>query len=137
MAKGSIKKIFIYWLPVIAWAGVIFYLSGVSGLASNMTVFWDVFWRKLFHAGEFGLLNLLLWRALYYGEGVKFKKALGWSLFSTILFAVSDELHQAFVPLRQARWQDMAQDGLGAMAVSAILSFAQYKKVLPCFKLFN
>jgi hypothetical protein len=124
------KKILFYWLPPIAWAGVIFYLSSVSGLASNMTVFWDVFWRKLFHAGEFGLLNLLLWRALYYGEKIPFKKALGWSLALTILFAISDEFHQTFVPLREGRWQDVAQDSLGAMAVSAVLFFAQYKNIL-------
>lgn len=111
------KKFLIYWLPPVLWAGAIFYLSGVSGLASNMTVFWDVFWRKLFHAGEFGLLNLLLWRALYYGQGISLKKALWWSLSLTILYAVSDELHQSFVPNRQCRWQDMAQDSLGVMAV--------------------
>lgn len=117
-----------YWLPPVAWAGVIFYLSGVSGLASDMSVFWDVFWRKLFHAGEFGLMNLLLWRALYYGnsraqlgEGVGFRKAFFWSLFLTILYAVSDELHQAFVPLRQCRWQDVAQDSLGVLLTSIAL----------------
>jgi len=113
---------------VILWAGIIFYLSGISGLASNMSVFWDVFWRKLFHAGEFGLLNLLLWRALYYsnsraqlGESISFKKALLWSSVLTILYAASDELHQAFVPLRQARWQDVAQDGLGALLTSFVI----------------
>ena len=113
---------------MILWAGIIFYLSGISGLASNMSVFWDVFWRKLFHAGEFGLLNLLLWRALYYsnsraqlGESISFKKALLWSSVLTILYAASDELHQAFVPLRQARWQDVAQDGLGALLTSFVI----------------
>lgn len=115
------KKFLIYWLPVILWAGVIFYLSGISGLASNLPVFWDVFWRKLFHAGEFGLLNLLLWRALYYGEGVSLKKALIWSLILTIFYAISDELHQYFVPSRQCRWQDVAQDSLGALLTSGVL----------------
>ena len=115
------KKFLFYWLPVILWAGVIFYLSGVPNLNSGLPVFWDVFWRKLFHAGEFGLLNLLLWRALYYGEGASFKKALGWSLIFTILYAISDELHQYFVPDRQARWQDAAQDSLGALLTSAAL----------------
>lgn len=124
MSENAMKKLIIYWLPPIVWAGIIFYLSGVSGLASSMTVFWDVFWRKLFHAGEFGLLNLLLWRALYYGEGIKFKKALLWSLFLTILFAVSDELHQYFVPLRQCRWQDVMQDSLGAIFISSLIFLA-------------
>lgn len=115
------KKFLFYWLPPILWAGVIFYLSSISGLASNMTVFWDVFWRKLFHAGEFGLLNLLLWRALFYGEEASFKKALWWSLMMTVLYAASDELHQYFVPNRQCRWQDVAQDSLGVLLTSAML----------------
>lgn len=119
------RKIIFYWFPPILWAGFIFYLSGVSGLASNMTVFWDVFWRKLFHAGEFGLLNLLLWRALYYGQSVNFKKALWWSLFFTVLYAISDELHQYFVPLRECRWQDVMQDSLGAILVSGGIYFWQ------------
>lgn len=117
-----------YWLPVMLWAGAIFYLSGVSGLASNLSVFWDVFWRKLFHAAEFGILNLLLWRALYYGESASFKKALWWSLILTILYAVSDELHQYFVPLRECRWQDVAQDSLGALFVGGGLYLWQRRK---------
>ncbi len=118
------KRILIYWLPPILWAGVIFYFSGVPNLNSGMQVFWDVFWRKLFHAGEFGLLNLLLWRALYYGEKVNFKKALWWSLIFTIFYAVSDELHQYFVPNRECRWQDVVQDSLGAIFISSLLFLA-------------
>jgi len=112
------KKFLIYWLPPILWAGGIFYLSSISGLSSNMAVFWDVFWRKLFHAAEFGILGLLLWRALYCGQGVNFKKALWWSLLFTVLYAVSDELHQSFVPNRECRWQDVVQDSLGAVFVA-------------------
>jgi len=94
-----------------------------------MQVFWDVFYRKLAHAAEFGILNLLLWRALYYGENVSFKKALLWSLLLTVLYAASDEFHQYFVPSRQARWQDVAQDSLGAMAVNFVLLLAKYKNI--------
>lgn len=126
----KIKNILFYWLPPILWASGIFYLSSLSGLSSSMTVFWDVFWRKLFHAMEFGVLNLLFWRALYYGQGISFKKALIWSLFLTVIYAISDELHQFFVPDRQCRWQDVAQDSLGGMAISFILLFARYKNIL-------
>lgn len=126
----SWKKFLIYWLPPILWAGGIFYLSGVSGLSSNMTVFWDVFWRKLFHAGEFGVLNLLLWRALYFGEKIEFKKALIWSLFFTVLYAISDELHQSFVPSRECRWQDMVQDSLGSAAVAGAIFLLHRIRIL-------
>ncbi|HRY52275.1 MAG TPA: VanZ family protein [Candidatus Portnoybacteria bacterium] len=121
-------KILKYWLPVGLWAGTIAYLSGIAGLSSDMTVFWDVFWRKLFHAGEFGLLNLLLWRALFFGDRVNFKKSLWTSFILTVLYAVSDELHQYFVPSRQCRWQDMAQDSLGAIFISGLLYLWQRLK---------
>ncbi len=121
MSGKEMKKILIYWLPPIVWAGAIFYLSGVPNLNSGMPVFWDVFWRKLAHATEFGILNLLLWRALYYGENVNFRKALAWSFIFTVLYAIFDELHQYFVPLRECRWQDVAQDSLGAILTSMAL----------------
>ena len=106
------RKILIYWLPVIIWAGLIFYLSAISGLSSGLGAFWDVFWRKLAHATEFGILNLLLFRALS-GSAWSFKKVWWWSLILSVLYAVSDELHQYFIPLRECRWQDMAQDSFG------------------------
>lgn len=128
--KKRVKKPIKYWLPVVLWAGIIFYFSSVPNLNSGMAVFWDVFWRKLAHAAEFGILNLLLWRAFYYGENVGFKKALVWSLVLSALYAISDEGHQYFVPDRQCRWQDVAQDGLGALAVSFVLLLAKYKNIL-------
>jgi len=128
MSGNAMKKFIIYWLPPILWASVIFYLSGVPNLNSGLQIFWDVFWRKLAHAAEFGILNLLFWRALYYGENAGIKKALVWSLVFTMLYAVSDELHQYFVPLRQCRWQDVMQDSLGAIAVSAFLSFQRKRE---------
>lgn len=114
------KKFLIYWLPAVSWAGIIFYFSSVPNLNSGLAVFWDVFWRKLAHATEFGVLNLLLFRAMC-GHEVNFKKALGWSLILTVLYAVSDELHQSLVLLRECRWQDVAQDSLGAIFISCLI----------------
>jgi len=120
MGNNNIKKFIIYWLPPILWAGGIFYLSGISGLASDMSVFWDVFWRKLFHATEFGILNLLLFRALW-GYQMKMDKAIILSFILTALYAVSDEFHQYFVPSRECRLRDMGLDILGAMAAAVII----------------
>lgn len=104
-----------FWLPVILWAGLIFYLSGVPNLNSGMSAFYDVFFRKLAHAGEFGILTFLLLRALYFGKKMDFKKALIWSLFLAILYAFSDEFHQYFVPEREARLRDVGVDSLGVI----------------------
>jgi len=122
---GKYFKFLIYWLPPILWASGIFYLSSISGLASGLTVFWDVFWRKLFHATEFGILSLLFWRALHYGENVNLKKALCWSFLLTVLYAISDETHQYFVPNRECRLRDMGIDSLGVAAVMGVIFLLQ------------
>ena len=51
------------WLPVVAWAGLIFALSSVPDLGTGLGT-WDLVLRKLAHAAEFAVLGLLLLRAL-------------------------------------------------------------------------
>lgn len=107
------RKFFIYWLPVILWVGVIFYLSSRPGLASPLPVFYDVFLRKLAHAAEFGILFLLLFRAWRIGHKAGFATVLFWSLVVSVIYALFDEAHQYFVPLREARLRDVGIDSLG------------------------
>ena len=94
------------WLPVVAWAGLIFALSSISDLGTGLGT-WDLVLRKAAHAAEFAVLGFLLLRAL--GREVV-ALALG------IAYAVSDELHQHFVPGRQGSVLDVALDSLGVAA---------------------
>ena len=123
-------KFFKYWLPVLFWAGLIFYFSGVPNLNSGMAVFWDVFWRKLAHAGVFGFLFLLIFRALKIGHQIEFKKALVWSLILAVGYAFFDEAHQYFVPERQARLLDISFDSLGIFFVAAGCLFLKIRRAL-------
>ena len=68
---------------------------------------------KLFHAVEFGLFLFLAWRA----TGKRLIAA--WIL--TVAFAASDEVHQAFVPMRDASLFDVLADVLGATLVAGVL----------------
>jgi len=126
MHRSNIKKFIIYWLPVIFWAGIIFYLSAVPNLNSGLETFYDVFLRKLAHVTEFAVLNFLIFRALC-GYDVAFKKALVWGLIAAAFYAFSDEAHQYFVPLRQARLADVAIDNLGVLFASAIIFLVKRK----------
>lgn len=128
MVKQEIIKFFKHWSPAILWAAMIFYLSSVPGLNSGLDVFWDVFLRKLVHAGEFGILALLIFAALRRGYGVGFKKSLIWTFALTVLYAVSDELHQYFVPMREARAKDVGVDSLGVAFASALILLAHRLK---------
>ncbi len=121
--RNSYLKFLKYWLPVIFWAGLIFYFSCIPGLNSGMSVFYDVFSRKIAHAAIFGVLFLLIFRALKMGYEFSFKKALIWSLVLAILYAFSDEAHQYFVPERQARLKDVGVDSLGIFFTMFILLF--------------
>jgi VanZ family protein len=94
------------WAPVVAWAAVIFALSSVSDLGTGLGGLgtWDLVLRKIAHAAEFALLGLLLARAVH-DDRTAF--ALG------AAYAVSDEVHQHFVPGRVGAWYDVVVDAVG------------------------
>jgi VanZ family protein len=93
----------VLWLPVLAWAALIFALSSVPDLGTGLGG-WDLLLRKLAHAGEYAVLGALLLRAT---------GRTGVALALGILYAVSDEVHQAFVPGRAGSPVDVAIDAAG------------------------
>jgi VanZ family protein len=98
------------WLPVVAWAALIFAFSSVPDLGTGLGG-WDLVLRKIAHAAEYAVLGALLVRAS--GQaGVAF--TLG------ALYAVTDELHQTFVAGRHGSPIDVAIDAAG-IAVGIVL----------------
>lgn len=81
--------------------------------------------RKAAHAGEYGLLAVLVWMGL---AGSFRLLAVPWSWRRTVqalgicaLYAVSDEVHQAFVPTRFGNPWDVLLDTAGAaVALAAV-----------------
>ena len=104
---GSVVRL---WLPVVAWAMLIFALSSVPDLGTGLGG-WDLVLRKLAHAAEYAVLGALLLRATA-RPGIAF--VLG------SVYAVSDELHQAFVPGRAGSPLDVALDAVG-VAIGIVL----------------
>lgn len=100
------------WLPVAAWAALIFALSAIPSLGTGLGT-WDLVLRKLAHVGEYAILGALLLRALG-GERVVAAFALA------VAYAVSDEVHQSFVAGRRGSAVDVAIDAVGvALGVAA------------------
>jgi VanZ family protein len=102
---GSVatSRLLTAWLPVVVWAAVIFTFSSIPDLGTGLGT-WDLFLRKIAHAAEFALLGFLLVRAL----------GNEWAgLVAGIAYAVSDEVHQHFVPGRQAAVRDVLVDSAG------------------------
>lgn len=116
MIIKNLKLFIIYWFPVVAWAGVIFYLSNQPGLKSDLPWIYDFILRKIAHFTEFSILFLLIFRALK-SHLIEIKKALVWALVLTIFYAVSDEYHQSFVAERTASPIDVMIDSLGVLII--------------------
>jgi|SRR5919199_5337122 VanZ family protein len=100
------------WIPVLAWAAVIFALSAIPSLSTGLGT-WDVVLRKLAHVTEYAILGGLLYRALG-----REPAAIG----IASAYAVTDEVHQVFVPGRHGRPLDWAIDTAGAIVGVALLS---------------
>ena len=98
------------WLPVVAWAAVIFALSSIPHLGTGLGT-WDLVLRKLAHATEYGILGALLLRAL--GRP-------GLAALLAFAYAASDELHKHFVSGRHAAPLDVAIDAAGVLVGIAI-----------------
>ena len=101
------------WAPVVAWAALIFALSAQPNLRFVSDPGLDFVVRKLGHMGVFGILALLLWRAL--AETTAWRRLWAWAFALTVLYAASDELHQEFVAGRHPSAFDVGIDAIGAL----------------------
>lgn len=72
------------------------------------------FVRKAAHVAEYGVLGLAVAYPLY-AYGKRKRKMILWGEFICILYAVTDELHQLYVPGRAGRISDVVIDGIGAL----------------------
>ena len=108
------------WAPPLLYAGLVFALSAWSrpqDLIPEALLFHD----KLIHLCEYGVLGALLARALDAG-GRPSARVLAWAFAIGALYGASDELHQAFVPGRDASVYDWAADAAGtALGAAAFL----------------
>lgn len=97
------SRLLTVWLPVFAWAAVIFAFSSVPHLGTGLGT-WDLVLRKIAHTAEYAVLGALLARATA-------RPWLAWAL--GVLYAVSDEIHQTFVAGRHGSPIDVAIDAVG------------------------
>jgi VanZ family protein len=104
-----------YWLPVVAWMIVIFLLSSRHSVTVSPEYFLNFVFFKTLHIIEYAILFTLTTRALYRGgAGMMGRDVYVWAFIMTLVYAMSDELHQQFVPSRQGHLRDVIIDGVGA-----------------------
>ncbi|MBU3181006.1 VanZ family protein [Clostridium psychrophilum] len=82
--------------------------------------------RKNAHAFEYALLAVLVSNVLF-SLGLKGKNALTTIMFICLLFAVTDEFHQMFVPGRTSLVSDVIIDFSGSLVGIVLFYIAYYK----------
>jgi VanZ family protein len=116
-----IKRSFLYYhLPAILYAMLIFYVSGLREISPpSLGISWD---DKLYHFGEYFVFSLLIHVALrYYSQARIRDNIYVIGAIISVVFAVSDEIHQYFVPGRESSLLDLLADTLGAVLAQFVL----------------
>ena len=142
--KKISSAVWLAWLWVIIWMGLIFFFSsqpgkesselsqGISqflinlvtrifpGLEVDLQAF-HLFIRKNAHFFVYLILGLLVFRALLKSKPFCIRTGLI-ALLICFLYAVSDEFHQLFVPGRSGQISDVIIDTSGAITGLALYS---------------
>ena len=93
----------VYQLPALCWAAAIVVASSMPQVPTPDMG--PLTWDKTLHFGVFGILGFLALRAK--------PRPRGWATLASIGWAGLDEIHQAFVPGRDASPYDFLADVMG------------------------
>jgi len=102
-----------FWLPVLVCMGFIFYASSIPG--QNIPL---VFLNQdiAFHLIVYLVLGFLYARALKNTyTGMAAAKIILFTVIFGVVYGVTDELHQVFVPYRTVSGLDVLNDGIGSL----------------------
>jgi len=154
------RRIFISWTVVVLYLALIFYFSSQDGTEShkvsagllqylkvltlvlpeyvqNYLIKYlingngnlEFLLRKVAHFTEYFILSFIFYRAMIV-SGSRIKKSIIVTVIFCFLYAVSDEIHQLFVPGRVFAVRDIIIDTSGALLGMAIVGLKNYKKLI-------
>jgi VanZ family protein len=110
----------------LIWAAVIFFFSAQPSFGTGFGI-WDFVLRKTAHMVEFGILFVLLWRAIRQ-HVVRDGYALCLAALTALIYAVSDEFHQSFVPGRTPAIRDVGFDLTGIIIAAVLVTIIWINK---------
>lgn len=108
----TVRETLATWAPVVLWMAVIFVLSSREGLdTGGGRLRFDV--AKLGHLAVYFVLGALIDRAMSLRP---VRRQAWWVLVLLVCYAITDEIHQSFVPGRTPLAIDLAIDAAGGLA---------------------
>jgi VanZ family protein len=117
-------------VPLVVWMALIFILSAQPRLIEIKNEADEKIFYKTAHILAYAGLVWLWWRALAP------QRQVGWSVLLpafalTILYGISDEFHQRFVPGRHGQPADVFFDAAGAWAMLLLIRRARWLRAWP------
>jgi VanZ family protein len=118
------------FVPLVIWMALIFLLSSRSTLLEIESQLGDKLVFKSSHIVAYAVLTWLCWRAL------SSARHTDWPLLATafalaVLYGISDEIHQLFVPGRHGRLADVFFDAGGALLMILLLRWLAWLRRFP------
>ena len=123
-----LRNALLNWLPMILWMVLIYWLSSQPKLPhpGRKVGVSDYLFDYSAHVFIFGLLTWLAWRAIEAKPTVLPDSVVSFSRASAAgfcaLYAVSDEIHQRFVPGRWSNLADWLADIAGILITVSLLA---------------
>ena len=114
------KRMALYWAPLLACMAAIFVASSLSGSTVSGPVTATPgpspsYKLAIAHVVEYAVLSALAFRLFASYDVRPGVRLWGATLLLAIVYAATDELHQAFVPGRVPAWVDIGYDSAGAL----------------------
>lgn len=118
------------FVPALFWMALIFWLSNQSILLDIESDAGEKTLYKSAHIIAYAVLAWFWWRALSpQREAVWLLLWLAFGL--AVLYGISDEIHQLFVPGRHGRFADVLFDASGALAMILLLRWFARLRTFP------
>lgn len=124
--RVTIRDLAWYWLPPLAWMGVIFFSSAQPDLPGPPGSLLDALLKKSGHFVVYAMLAFLWYRALS-RDGMADRAALGLAFAIAVIYGMSDEFHQSFVPGRRPGLLDVVIDAAGAAVAVGVIGWRNTK----------
>jgi hypothetical protein len=136
-----------YWLPPVAWCGLVLIVSGDLGSSKNSLCIlkWLLSWlplstaqfnlvnfyirKSLGHFSNYGLLYFLWFRAFQGQQDFSPGRAFLYSMTCCLGVALMDEGHQAMFVSRSGSLRDLPLDLAGASVAALLTSFFWTRRV--------
>jgi VanZ family protein len=119
-----LKKTLLRWLPALVIMLVIFAFSNTPNTHLPQFGIIDTLVKKASHMLGYGLLAVAYW------FGLRFEKSRWWlAVLLAVIYALTDEFHQSFVPGRHPSYVDVfVFDGGGALLAVALVTYFRMKR---------